>query len=402
VAIWIVAENCKGCGLCVKACPYGGVVLEDKVARLTERCTHCGACIEACQLDAIGCDLDAEAPPDFSAYKHVWVFAETAGDRLHPVSLELLGEATRLAGAAANGQRVCAVLVGDGVEPLAADLIAHGADVVHVAEHAELRSYRTLPYARVLARLVADHKPSIFLMGATPLGRDLAPRLSRRLDLGLTADCTELALDPDSGGLCQTRPAFGGNILATIVSPRSRPQMATVRPGVMVALAADPSRSGEIVRHPVSLELGDLVVRVLSRTEVARQQVELGRARIVVAGGRGMGGREGFERLAALAGALGAEVGGTRVTVEEGWLPAARQIGQTGQAVRPELYIACGISGAIQHRAGILGSRYIVAINRDRTAPIFEVADYALVGDVHQIVPALLEAWQRGARGREA
>jgi electron transfer flavoprotein alpha subunit/NAD-dependent dihydropyrimidine dehydrogenase PreA subunit len=401
VAIWIVEENCKGCGLCVKACPYGGVVVEAKIARLTDRCTQCGACIESCQLDAIGSDLDDGTPPDFSDFKDVWVFAEAAGDRLHPVSVELLGEASRLA-AATEGQRVCAVLVGDRVEPLAGELIAHGADVVHVVSHAELGVYRTLPYTRVLARLVAEHKPSIVLMGATPLGRDLAPRLSRRLDLGLTADCTELAIDAETGGLWQTRPAFGGNILATIVSPRSRPQMATVRPGVMVARPAEPSRTGEVVHHAIEPELGDLVVRVLERTEIPREGVDLGRARVVVAGGRGMGGREGFKLLFELADALGAEVGGTRITVEEGWLPPERQIGQTGQSVHPELYIACGISGAIQHRAGIIGSRYIVAVNRDAAAPIFEVADYALVGDVQQIVPALIDACERAVGGREA
>ncbi len=390
LAIWIVEENCKGCGLCVKACPYGGVEVEDELARLTDRCTSCGACIDSCNLEAIGSDLEDETAPDFSDYRDVWVFTEQSGDRLHPVSLELLGEATRLAGV--KGHRVHAVLVGHDVDRFTAELILHGADVVHVARHPELEHYRTLPYTRALAGMVLDHKPEVFLMGATPLGRDLAPRLSRRLDLGLTADCTELRIDRDTGGLWQTRPAFGGNIMATILSHKSRPQMATVRPGVMAALPADPSRTGEVIEHPVDLEPGDLVARILSQSRAEKQAVDLASARIVVAGGHGMGSEEGFRKLFDLADVIGAEVGGTRIPVEEGWLPPERQIGQTGQAVHPELYFAFGISGAIQHRAGITGSRYIVAVNRDPQAPIFEVADYAMIGDVHKIVPALIEA----------
>ena len=390
MAIWIVEENCKGCGLCVQACPYGGVEVENKLARLTDRCTFCGACIESCNLDAIGSDLDDEPAVDFSGYEDCWVFAESVDGRLHPVSIELLGEASRLA--AETGGRVTAVLIGDEVEHLAKDLIAHGADEVHLAEHRDLKQYRTLPYARVLTGLVQDHKPEIFLMGATPLGRDLAPRLSRRLDLGLTADCTELSIDPDSGALLQTRPAFGGNIMATIISHKSRPQMATVRPGVMAALPADASRTGEIIRHEVELEAGDCLLKILSQTRAKKQGVDLGSARIVVAGGRGMGSEKEFRKLFDLADLIGGEVGGTRITVEEGWLPLERQIGQTGQAVHPELYFAFGISGAVQHSAGITGSRYIVAVNRDPQAPIFEVADYALIGDAQKIVPALIAA----------
>lgn len=389
--VWIIEDKCTGCGLCVRACPYGGVEVEDKLARLTERCTHCGACLDSCKFEAMASDLEVEAAPDFSAYQGVWVVAEGRDAELHPVSLELLGEARRLA--ADLGQDVAAVLIGRGVGSLAETLVAYGADTVYVAEHDELEPYRTLPFTRVLAGVIAEHRPNIVLVGATPQGRDLAPRLSRRLDLGLTADCTQLDIDREEGGrLLQTRPAFGGNVMATIVSPKSRPQMATVRPGVMAALEADPKRSGRVVDVDVSLDPTDLALVIRSVAEAGRRTVNLSQAKIIIAGGRGVGGAEGFEMLFDLARVLGAEVGGTRVAVEEGWLPVERQIGQTGQSVSPELYIAVGISGAVQHRAGIMGARYIVAINRDATAPIFEVADYALVGDATKIVPALIEA----------
>ncbi len=394
--VWIIEEKCTGCGLCVRACPYGGVVVEDKLARLTVRCTHCGACLDSCKFEALASDLEAEQAPDFSANRGVWVAAEARDGELHPVSLELLGEARRLA--ADLGQDVAAVLIGRGVTPLAETLVAHGADTVYLAEHDELAPYRTLPFTRVLSGLIAEHRPNIVLVGATPQGRDLAPRISRRLDLGLTADCTQLGIDREEGGrLLQTRPAFGGNVMATIVSPKSRPQMATVRPGVMAALEPDPGRSGRVVEVAVNLEPSDLALTIRSVAEAGRRTVDLSQAKVIIAGGRGVGGAKGFGMLFDLARALGAEVGGTRVAVEEGWLPVERQIGQTGQSVSPELYIAVGISGAVQHRAGIMGARYIVAINRDATAPIFEVADYALVGDATKIVPALIDlAGQEG------
>jgi electron transfer flavoprotein alpha subunit len=391
VPVWIIEEKCTGCGLCVRACPYGGVVVEDKLARLTERCTHCGACLDSCKFEALASDLGEQPTPDFSDYSGVWVVAEGRDGRLHPVSLELLGEARRLAGDL--GQDVSAVLMGRNVKSLAQTLVAHGADTVYVAEHDELEPYRTLPFTRVLSGLITEHRPNIVLVGATPQGRDLAPRISRRLDLGLTADCTQLKIDRDEGGrLLQTRPAFGGNVMATIVSPKSRPQMATVRPGVMAALEADPGRKSQIIDVDVALDTSDLAVVIRSVAEAGRRTVNLSEAKIIIAGGRGVGVKENFKMLFDLAARLGGEVGGTRVAVEEGWLPVERQIGQTGQSVSPELYIAVGISGAVQHRAGIMGARYIVAINRDATAPIFEVADYALVGDATKIVPALIEA----------
>ncbi len=390
MAVWIEVEKCTGCGRCLVTCPYAAVELVEGKAVFTERCTQCGACLEACRDEAILSDAAERPIPDFSDYRGVWVLAEHDQGRLVNVSLELLGQARRLADDL--NQEVAAVLLGSGVAGLAEELIAHGADTVHLVDDERLADYLTGPYTAAAAEVVETGRPSILLVGATPLGRDLAPRLARRLKLGLTADCTGLDIDPEEKILRQTRPAFGGNVMATIISRYSRPQMATVRPGIMVALPADAGREGEVIEHDVNLAGADLGAVLLRAIAAEGKRVDLTAARVVVAGGRGVGGPEGFRLLEELAEVLGGEVGGTRVAMEEGWIPLERQIGQTGVTVRPELYVACGISGAIQHRAGCLDSRYIVAINKDANAPIFEVADFGLVGDFATIVPAIIAA----------
>ncbi|MEW5723298.1 MAG: FAD-binding protein [Thermodesulfobacteriota bacterium] len=390
-------EACTGCTLCVKNCPYGAVEVVDRKAVIGPRCTSCGACIESCPAEAITTDLPPRDLADPDKYKGVWVWAEQRDGVVKPCVFELLGCARRLA--ADLGHDVSAVLLGRGVADLSRSLIAGGADRVFVAEHDSLARYQTLPYTRAMADLITRHHPNIFLLGATPCGRDLAPRLSRRLNLGLTADCTRLEIGEDRG-LLQTRPAFGGNVMATIVSPYARPQMATVRPGIMQALDRDDSRPGEVVPFTPEFQESDLVTRVVEVIKEKKEAVDFSKSKIIVAGGRGVGGAEGFRLLEELARVLGGEVGGTRVAVEEGWIPLERQIGQTGQSVRPELYIACGISGAIQHRAGIMDSRYIVAINRDPDAPIFEVSDLKLTGDLFKIVPALTEALREAEADR--
>jgi len=278
------------------------------------------------------------------------------------------------------------VLLGYKVSDLCKTLGEHGADNVYLVEHRALKDYRTIAYARAIAELVTAFKPNILLMGATHIGRDLAPRVSRKIGVGLTADCTELSIDPEEKILLQTRPAFGGNVMATIANRYSRPQMATVRPGVMEAKKRTGKKT-KIIKRKIAITEKEIGTKVLEVVREKRKGVRLDQAKVIVAGGRGVSSQEEMKALFSLAEVLEGEVAGTRIIVEEGWLPVDRQVGQTGQTVRPELYIACGISGAIQHRAGMLGSRYVVAINNDERAPIFGVADWGIVGDLHEVYP---------------
>lgn len=375
----------------MRACPYDAMVLKDGKVEIGDRCTACGACMEACRNDAIRTDAEPRTIPDFSDRKGVWVFAEQRGGDLKRVSVELLGKAQQLA--RDLGQEVSAVLVGHGVAHLSDTLIEYGAGTVFLVEDACLKDYRTRAYAHVLAELADLHKPNILLMGATHIGRDLAPRVARRVGCGLTADCTELSIDKEEGILWQTRPAFGGNVMATIANRYSRPQMATVRPGVMEVIPS-PGNKGAVVRHAASLQEAAVGTQILEVVKEAKSKVDLAKARVIVAGGRGLGDAVGFDLLRELAAALGAEIAGTRVAVEEGWVPVSHQVGQTGQTVRPELYVACGLSGAIQHRAGMMDSKFIVAINKDPYAPIFKVADWGIVGDLFEVVPELTRQLQ--------
>lgn len=392
MTVWIDTDLCNGCKRCVKACPYGAVEIRDGKAHILPHCTSCGTCIEVCKPHAIHTDVEPKTIPDFSDRKGVWVFAEQREGSLSPVAFELLGKARSLA--ADLGQEVSAVLLGYQISELTQSLFDFGADQVYLAQHKALRDYRTLSYAKAMESLIMEYKPNILLMGATHIGRDLAPRLSRRVGVGLTADCTELSIDPEEGILLQTRPAFGGNVMATIANRYSRPQMATVRPGVMEAVKR-PSSKKKVIKHKISLTEKEIGSKVLEHFKEKKKGVSLGDASVIVAGGRGVGNETGMKALFSLAKALGGEVAGTRIIVEEGWIPVERQVGQTGQTVRPEIYIACGISGAIQHRAGMLGSRYVIAINKDPGAPIFQVADWGIVGDLHQVVPELTRAVSR-------
>ncbi|MCQ2379194.1 MAG: electron transfer flavoprotein subunit alpha/FixB family protein [Victivallaceae bacterium] len=328
------------------------------------------------------------------------MFVEQEAGRVSNVSLELISKARELADRLQV--KVEALLLGDKIEALAPQLFACGCDKVLLAEDPRLEPFTVMPFARVIMNLVKERRPNILLFGATLKGRELAPRIASEKLAGLTADCTDLKIDDfedKKSGKCYTdklmqiRPAFGGNIIATIVNTWDDPQMVTVRPGVMKLGVPDPSRKGEIERIPVELDVADTVVKVVERVR-ADKEVDLASAQIIVAGGYGVGGKENFQLIRDLAAALGGEVGASRAAVDAGWISHDYQVGQTGVTVRPRLYIACGISGAIQHRAGMAESKKIIAINTDPGAPIFCCADYGIVGDLKTVIPAMIKAFK--------
>jgi len=341
---------------------------------------------------------------DVNRQGDVWVFAEQEDGTLHDVSLELCGKARQLADEL--GVEVAGVLAGWGVSDLAGRLIAHGADKVYLVEDERLAHYQTQPYARVLCTLIERHRPQIVVYGATALGRDLAPRVASAMRAGLTADCTDLQIGDvleastdtvHKNLLLQIRPAFGGNIIATIVNFDRWPQMATVREGVMPLREPDSSRKGRVIRETVELDETELALKIIERHR-EQKKVNLKAARVIVAGGAGVGSKENFELIYELAGVLGAAVGASRAAVDSGFIGKEHQVGQTGTTVRPALYIACGISGAIQHRAGMEESAKIIAINTDPDAPIFSIANYGIVGDLNQVIPMMIKAVrERGA-----
>ena len=322
-------------------------------------------------------------------YRHVYVFIEQREGKIQPVALELLGKARDLADNL--GEKVVAVFPGCNIKDQADELIAYGADDVIVVDSPELRDYITEQYAQAVYQLIIAFRPSIVLFGATTIGRDLAPRLSARLETGLTADCTGLEISEDTKELMMTRPAFGGNLMATIMCTRHRPQMSTVRPGVMQKRERDDGRKGTVIPFEPKFDKSKFAVRLLETVRADKGKVDITEARVLVSGGRGVGCRENFAKLEALAKQVGGEVSSSRAMVDAGVMPHDRQVGQTGKTVRPDLYLACGISGAIQHLAGMEESDLIIAINKDKFAPIFQVADLGIVGDANKIIPMLTE-----------
>ncbi|AKA69756.1 electron transfer flavoprotein subunit alpha/FixB family protein [Clostridium scatologenes] len=322
-------------------------------------------------------------------YKGVWVFAEQRDGKLQKVSLELLGKGRELADKL--GVELTAILLGSDIDDIAKELVAYGADTVLYADSKLLKHFTTDGYTKVIYDLVKKLKPEALLVGATFIGRDLGPRIAARLSTGLTADCTGLDIDSETRHLQMTRPAFGGNLMATIECAANRPQMSTVRPGVFEKLQKDVSRAGKIEKINADIVEDDIRTKVIEVIKSAKDIVDIGEAKVIVSGGRGIGSKEGFEMLKELANVLDGTVAGSRAAIENGWLDKAYQVGQTGKTVRPNLYIACGISGAIQHLAGMQDSDYIIAINRDADAAIMKVADLGLVGDYKKIIPELID-----------
>ncbi|MDA8243111.1 MAG: electron transfer flavoprotein subunit alpha [Elusimicrobia bacterium] len=393
-SIKVHLEKCTGCTLCVKACAFGAIHMADRKAVIDmSKCTLCGACVAACKFAAIEMEKAEGPAKDLSAYKDVWVFCEQKKGAVQSISFELLGEGRKLADKL--GVKLCAVLLGHGMVDAAEKLGERGADKVYLVDHPSLKSFQDDPYTSVLVRLVEEYKPEVLLCGATTIGRSLISRVAIKTNAGLTADCTALDVDTKERLLLQTRPAFGGNIMATIISPNHRPQMATVRHKVMKEAPAQPGRSAEIISKVYPEGTFASRTRLLDVVEEITSTVNLSEADIIVSGGRGMGSKENLVLIEELAKVLGGAVGASRSAVDADWIPYSHQVGQTGKTVCPKLYIACGISGQIQHLIGMQSSKVIVAINKDPDAPIFKVATYGIVGDVNEIVPALTKEFKR-------
>ena len=421
MAIEILKEKCIGCGQCFKSCPYDAFEFEPydgnklgKVAKVNAKCSFCNQCLTACKFGAIQ-EKKQDAAVDLSEYKHIWVFAEQRQGKIQNVALELIGEGKRLAKDISEDTQICAVLMGNNIDHLAQECFEYGDEKVYMVQDPLLENFTTDGYTKVMKQLIDEYKPEIVLYGATHIGRDFAPRIAARCNTGLTADCTHLdvkvskyiefakanttldtsTLDPNdpSTGIKQTRPAFGGNLMATIICPKTRPQMSTVRPGVMQKQERVPGATGEIVNVKPDIKASDIRIEIKDIVKSMKEMVSLTDAKIICSGGRGLGDASGFQLIQEFADKVGGVVGSSRAAVDAGWIDHSHQVGQTGTTVKPEIYFACGISGAIQHLAGMQTSNCIVAINKDPDAPIMEVADYAIVGDLYKVIPEIIAEW---------
>ena len=383
-------ELCIGCGACEENCAFAAIEVVNGIAVVGDACTLCGACVDCCEVDALTIEgAEKSVQMDLASWNGVWVYSEFRAGKLASVALELLGIGRKLADA--RGVKLSAVLIGSATETSAEQLIAHGADIVYRADDEALTYFTDETYGAVLTKLIQEHKPEVVLAGATAIGRSFIPGVANTLGAGLTADCTQLEIRETDGALLQTRPAFGGNIMATIECPNSRPQMSTVRPNVMKELEFDDSRSGDIVDVSLDPSMLKSRVRVLESVTAEQDAVNIQESDILVGGGRGLDNEKGFELIRELAASLKGSVSASRAVVDAGWIGYPHQVGQTGKTVAPKLYIACGISGAIQHVAGMQSSETIVAINRDKNAPIFDVADFGIVGDLFEVLPKLIK-----------
>ncbi|HNX01848.1 MAG TPA: electron transfer flavoprotein subunit alpha [Candidatus Cloacimonadota bacterium] len=386
--IEVIVDKCVGCGLCVKACAYDAITITNKVAEInTDKCVLCGACVSACKFEAIMIRKTTKQILNKEDFSGVWVYAEQHHGAIAPVTLELLGKGRELADELEV--ELSAVLLGSEVEPLSSELIAFGADKVIVVDDPALLHYTEERYAYALTEISRKFNPEIILAGATATGRSFIPRVAVTLRTGLTADCTGLKIDTETRNLQQTRPAFGGNIMATIITPNHRPQMATVRHKVMNPSERDPNRSGIVLMETIDFPEEWKGSEYLDFVKEESNLINIVEANIIVSGGRGLKDASNFKLLEDLAASLGGAVGASRAAVDSEWIPYSHQVGQTGKTVKPRIYIACGISGAVQHLAGMQSSDYIIAINRDPDAAIFKAADLGIVGDLFEIVPKL-------------
>lgn len=385
----LISDSCIGCGLCIGSCPSEALKLEGGRAAVDpDRCILCGLCFESCPVGAIS-PADKEKR-SFDSYNGVWVFIEQAGGKPLAVGFELLNKGRELADS--KGTSLTALFFGPGVSGVAGELIAGGADSVILCDDVSLSNNLELPYTALISGLIEARRPDILLFGATAFGRSLAPRVAARVRTGLTADCTELGIDPKSGLLLQTRPAFGGNLMATIVTEHARPQMATVRPGVFPAGKPDPGRKGTVTfaEAPRSDERVQLL-----KTRPEDAAAGISDAEIIVSAGKGIGSQKNLKLVRQFAELIGGELGVTRPLVDMGWSEYRRQIGQTGTSVSPKLLITLGVSGAIQHLAGIGGAETVIAVNADPDAPIFTRADYKIVGDCVEILKELIKQFSK-------
>ena len=387
MGIQIDLDKCTGCGDCVPACPFGLLEIVDDKVQLKEGCTFCGACQDACDYEAILIEAVPETAAVSDSHRGVWVFAEQRNGRLRDVAYELLSKGRELADVLESD--LSAVCFGHGIN--VNQLTAYGADKVYLVDSPELAGNQEDLYTRQLVELIQQHKPEIVLAGATSLGRAFIPRVAAILKTGLTADCTGLDIDTENRLLRQTRPTFGGNVMATIICQAKRPQMSTVRPRVFKKGEPDRGRKGQIIKLDFNRERITSRTKLLNFVEDLTEKVKLEDADIIVSGGRGLGKAENFKLIEELAKVMGAAVGSSRPPVDEGWIPYSHQVGQTGKTVCPKLYIACGVSGSVQHMAGMQTSDVIVAINDDPHASIFEIATYGIVGDLFKVVPMLTE-----------
>lgn len=394
-----ITKECIGCGACESVCPFGAISMKDGKAFIGDACTQCGACIETCPVGAILREKEEKhVAMDKNEYKNVWVYVEVTEGTLKSVGLELLGQGRKLADA--MGQSLAGVLIGNNIEGLAKEVFAAGADQVYLVEAPELDHYNTDGYTATIVDLIHTYKPSVLLFGATNDGRDLGPRIACRIGTGLTADCTGLGIDEATGLAAWTRPAFGGNIMATILCPEHRPQMGTVRPSVFKRPVPDYTKTGEIIRVASKVNAADIRTKLIEVVKVCTASCNLEEAEIIVSGGRGLGKPENFCYVEELASVLDGAVGASRAAVDAGWKPHMHQVGQTGKTVGPKIYFACGISGAIQHLAGMSSSDIVIAINKDPDAPIFKMADYGVVGDVLEVLPILIEEFKKLKQSR--